>query len=353
LAVIHLTTELKPGMRLDQDIYNREKVLLLAKGAVLTEDNIKTLKRLGYIRVSIQKPSTSADYWNRIDEKKLNEFKKTYEESGEEVVELIKCIGDGQQVNTEKAFQVTGSILKECGSSYNLFPYMSQVKELDYHTSGHSINVSLICGAVCQWLAIEEEIKKDIVVAGLLHDIGKSRLNPDILYKSQLTIKDEEDFKKHTTLGLQILENTGAPEVVRLGALLHHEREDGSGYPRGLKGNDIPLVAKIIAMADVYDNMSFTQSRGSKPCPFKVLEKLQTEFLGVLDTRVLTTFLARTAECYVGEIVRLSDGRTGQVVVINRLFPSRPMVRSNDQIIDLSLNPEIQIESILPVSGGL
>lgn len=110
MAVFHLTTELKPGMRLDQDIYNREKVLLLAKGAVLTEENIKILRRLGYIRVSIQKPSTAADYWNRIDEKKLMDFKKTYEESGEEVVELIKCIGDGQQVNLEQASEVTGSI---------------------------------------------------------------------------------------------------------------------------------------------------------------------------------------------------------------------------------------------------
>lgn len=104
-------------------------------------------------------------------------------------------------------------------------------------------------------------------------------------------------------------------------------------------------------MADVYDNMALIQSQVSKPCPFKVLEKLWTEFLGVLDTRILTTFLARTAECYVGEIVRLSDGRSGQVVVINRLFPSRPMVRINNEIVDLSINQKIEIESILPVSG--
>ncbi len=352
MALTRLTDELKTGMKLDEDIYNRDNVLLLARGAVLTEENIKTIRWLGYTRVNIQKPVDTPEYWNRIDVKKLMEFQKCYEESGKEVVELIDCIGSGQRVNVDQAFQVTGAILQEFGPPYNLFPFMSQVRELDHHTSGHSINVSLICGAICKWLALEAETSREVVVAGLLHDVGKSRLNPDILYKSQLSLKELEDFKEHTRHGYRILGEIGAPEAVRLGALLHHERVDRTGYPKGLSGDEIPLVAKIVAVADVYDTTTYNQLKNDqKVCPFKVLKTLHSDFLGALDTKILITFLARTAECYIGEMVRLSDGRTGQVVAVNRASPSRPMVRSDNDIIDLAETPKLEIEAILPVEG--
>ncbi|MCL6611883.1 MAG: HD-GYP domain-containing protein [Peptococcaceae bacterium] len=351
MAIVRLTDELKPGMTLEQDIYNMDKVLLLAKGAVLTQENIKTIKRLGYTEVEVRKPPEKPEYWNRVDEKKVMEFKKSYSESGEEVADLIRRISDGQQVNLEQAYQLPGSILQEVNRPYNLFPSLSQVEQLDHHTYGHSINVSLICAAICHWLQLEEEISRDVVVAGLLHDIGKSRLNPDLFYKSQLTLKELEEFKKHTTIGFKILEEAKAPEAVQLAALHHHEREDGSGYPGGLTGDRIPLAAKIVAVADVYDTMNSSRPGSGRACPFKVFEEMQSNFLGALDTKILITFLARTAECYVGEIVRLNDGRTGQIVVINRTYPSRPMIRVDDEIIDLSQIRTVEIEEILPVTG--
>jgi len=341
--------ELKPGMQLEEDIYNRNKVLLLARGAVLNEDTIRIIKRLGYTNVSVQKPPDGPDYWGRIDEQKLTEFKKNYDQSSEEVVELVRGIGEGRQVSMDQAFQVTGSIMQEVSSPYNLFPYLSQVEQLNVHTHGHSINVSLVCRAICHWLGLGDEVSREVVVAGLLHDIGKNRVRPDVLYKTQLTPKEQEEFERHPSLGQRLLEEAGAPEAVRLAALLHHEREDGSGYPRGLDGRQIPLVAKIVAVADVYDTINFDQSRRSKVCPFFVFDRLQQNYLGVLDTGILLTFLARTAESYVGEIVHLSDGRTGQIVVINRASPSRPMVRTKEGIIDLSVRPEISIEAVLPV----
>lgn len=352
MAITRMTDQLKPGMTLDQDIYNRDRVLLLAKGAVLTEETIKTIKRLGYAEINVQKAADTPEYWGRADGEKLEEFKRSYEESGEEVVELIKSIGNGQQVDVDQAFQVPGSILEEIRSPYNLFPYMSQVDRLDHQTYGHSMNVSLICSAICQWLGMNEVASKDIVVAGLLHDVGKSRLKPDILYKSELTFKEQDELQGHTLYGFRMLEEANAPETARMCALLHHEREDGSGYPKGLTGDRIPLVAKIVAVADVFDTLNFRWSRGGKVCPFKVLESLHNDFLGLLDTRVLITFLTRSAECYVGELVRLSDGRTGQVVVINRSNPSRPMVRADNEVVDLSERTEIEIESIIPFTGN-
>jgi putative nucleotidyltransferase with HDIG domain len=223
------------------------------------------------------------------------------------------------------------------------------VEQLDDHTYSHSINVSLICSAICQWLNLEQEAAKEIIVAGLLHDIGKSRINPDILNKpDKLTPPEWEEMKKHTIYGYRLLEEAQASYNVRIGALFHHERMDGKGYPTGLPGPEIPLTAKIIAVADVYDAMTSKRSYRSRNCPFQVIDKLQSDFYNVLDTQILLTFLSRIAECYVGDMVQLSDGRTGQVVLINRLQPSRPMVRTRDGIINLFEETGINISEIVP-----
>ncbi|MHB8122570.1 MAG: HD-GYP domain-containing protein, partial [Desulfuromonadaceae bacterium] len=333
------------------DIYNRDKVLLLAKGAVLGDDNIKTIKRLGYSIVSVQKAKgkIEADFWKRFDEEKFEGFQKTYVESQEEVTSLVKKIGNGQNINVEEIYKVPGSILQEVRSPYNMFLYLSQVEQLDDHTYTHSINVSLICSAICEWLSLEPEISKGIIVSGLLHDIGKSRIDPEILNKpGNLNPEEWQEMQKHTIYGYRILEEANYPYNVRIGALFHHEREDGHGYPTGLPGAEIPLTAKIVAVADVYDAMTSKRSYRTRTCPFKVIEKLQSEFYSVLDTEILLAFLSRIAECYVGDMVRLSDGRTGQIVVINRLQPSRPMVRTTDSIINLLEESGVDIQEILP-----
>ncbi|MCL5056724.1 MAG: HD-GYP domain-containing protein [Actinobacteria bacterium] len=346
-----LTDELQPGMVINQDIYNRNKVLLLAKGATLSDENIKTIKRLGYSVVSVQKDrgQVETEFWTRFDEEKYEDFQKSYNHSQEEITGILKKINEGEKVNVDKVYEVPHTILKEARSPYNLFIYLSQVEQLDDHTYSHSINVSLICSAICQWMDIDPDNTKDIIVAGLLHDIGKSRINPDILNKpGQLTPVEWEEMKKHTIYGYRILEEAQAPYSVRIGALFHHERMDGKGYPTGLPGREIPLTAKIVAVADVYDAMTSKRTYRAKACPFKVIDRLQSDFYTVLDTKILLIFLSRIAECYVGDIVRLSDGRTGQVAVINRLQPSRPMVRTSEGLVNLFEETGIEIEGIVP-----
>ncbi|MFZ5645674.1 MAG: HD-GYP domain-containing protein [Bacillota bacterium] len=346
-----LADELQPGMVLNQDIFNRNKVLLLAKGAVLSDENIKTIKRLGYTVISIQKDlgKIETEFWTRYDNEKYTEFKRSYEQSREEVSNMIKNINEGENVDVDKVYSVPESILKEARSPYNLFIYLSHIEQLDNHTYSHSINVSLIASAICQWLDLDAETTKDIIVSGLLHDIGKSRISPDILNKPERLEPGEwEEMKKHTIYGYRILEEANAPYNVRIGALFHHEREDGRGYPTGLPGTEIPLTAKIVAVADVYDAMTSNRAYRERVCPFKVIDKLQSDFYDALDTEILLTFLSRIAECYVGDMVRLSDGRTGQVVVINRLQPSRPMVRTEEGIVNLFEEPGVDITDILP-----
>ena len=349
MALRRLTKELVPGMVLNEDIYNRDSILLLASGAVLSVERIQIIKRLGYRDVSIKENENgSTEKLLHLDPKYLH-FQKSYQESREEVIRLVRHISNGNNIDIEHANCIPRSILKEFGSHSDLFAYMSMVTRLDNHTYGHCINVSLICSLLCQWLNLPADVTRDAIVAGLLHDIGKTKINQAILLKpGRLAAQEWEEIKKHTIYGHQILVDASAPDNVSKGVLYHHEREDGYGYPNGLTGPYIPVAAKIISIADMYDAMTANRPYRDIICPFKVMEEFQHNYLGSLDIRILMTFLHRIAECYLGETVRLNDGRDGTVVFINPVCPSRPMIQLNDGcIINLKFEPEIWIESIL------
>ncbi len=351
MAIVRMTEELKPGMRLNEDIYNRNKILLLSSGAVLTEENIKIIKRLGYSSVSVDRPQEdTSNFWPTISPEEILEIKDLYIKTNEESEDLIKAVISGNPVTIDEAYDIPGSLLSKPKAAYDLIPTLAHVLQLDKNTYNHSINVSLICGVICRWLGFPEDISKDYVVAGLFHDVGKTRLNPDILYKIQRSFKEQDDYESHTKIGYEILKNSGFHEDVCLGALLHHERIDGSGYPNGLKDEKIPQVAKLVAVADTFDKLTSEMAEKGQGCPFKVLEVLKNENLGLLDTKILFSFCDRTAECYVGEFVALSDGSKGQIVMSNRNNPCRPVVRIGDKLVELERHPELEIQSLVSIN---
>ena len=351
MAKIISVDQLLPEMILYQDIYNEHAVLMLAQGTLLTREAIQTIKELGYTEISIKAAgeAESVTCWDRTDFSEFIKFRKSYDLSGKETVKLIKLISDGHQVNVEEAYNISESIFKDISSPYNLLAYMNLAKQLDNHTFGHSLNVALICDLICNWLNLEKDTTKDIVVAGLLHDIGKTHIKPEILLKAgTLTAEEREEIKKHTIYGYRALEAANASPALSSGALFHHEREDGYGYPSRLDGARIPKAAKIISVADIYDAMTSNRPYRGKICPFKVIEQFQHNFYGALDTGILMTFLNRIADCYVGEVVRLNDGRTGQIVVIDPTHPARPQVWTGEKIINLKNETGVEIETLLP-----
>ena len=102
---------------------------------------------------------------------------------------------------------------------------------------------------------------RDKYYMALLHDVGKIGVDDAILRKpGRLTDKEFSDIKNHTVIGSQILSRISSMPELQYGALYHHERWDGKGYPRGLKGEEIPEAARIIAVADAYDAMTSNRS---------------------------------------------------------------------------------------------
>lgn len=120
----------------------------------------------------------------------------------------------------------------------------------------HSINVAYISEKIARMLGLSESEVKQIKIAGLVHDIGKSDINPSILNKAGKLTEDEwAEMKRHSEIGFQQLSSLREYTEVARYALEHHERWDGKGYPNGLKGEDISLFARIITVADAFDVM--------------------------------------------------------------------------------------------------
>lgn len=127
----------------------------------------------------------------------------------------------------------------------------------DRYTKGHSTRVAEYSKQLAKYLGLSDEDQETIYFMGLLHDIGKIGVPDYIITKSQkLTNEEFAIIKKHTTTGYDILKNFGEIPNIEQGARWHHERMDGKGYPDGLRGDEIPLMVRIISVADAYDAMT-------------------------------------------------------------------------------------------------
>lgn len=138
---------------------------------------------------------------------------------------------------------------------------MYRIREFDYCTFRHSLNVAYITAQACMSMELSEELLNQITLGGLLHDVGKTCISPDIIKKGGCLNPDEyAEIKKHPQYGYDILKGCGFSDIVCDIALYHHEKKDGSGYPKGFIETKIPHHAKIVAVIDAYDAMTSERS---------------------------------------------------------------------------------------------
>ncbi len=167
-------------------------------------------------------------------------------------VRRITLAERGQQESLERIKRMNMSIIRSL---------VSTIDAKDRYTSGHSQRVADYAVRLAKKMGKSEEEQKVIYDAGLLHDVGKVRVPEEVINKpGKLTDEEFDQIKVHPVSGYHILGDVSEDERIGYGAKYHHERYDGKGYPNGLKGDDIPEVARIIAVADAYDAMASNRS---------------------------------------------------------------------------------------------
>lgn len=349
------TDQAEPGMIVANDIYTTGNQLIITRGTELNEKVITKLRFYNIFGLSVfekleEEEAHEDSYINEL--RKTQEFKKfnhTYVETVNQVQKSFhSIIGENEDININQLLEETNRLLHEGRNGAHVLEMLHGIRNYDDMTYVHSMNVSLICSIFAGWLKLPKEEAKNLTLAGLLHDIGKMLVPKEIITKhGKLTENEFEIIKSHTIKGYQVLKDLPVDISVKFAALMHHERQDGSGYPNGFVADQIEEYSKIIAIADVYDAMTSNRVYRKAFCPFDVVENFEQEGFLKYDPKYLMIFLERIVESYLHNLVRLSDGRLGEVIMINKLSLSRPVVKVGDTFVDLSKELNLSIEAIV------
>jgi len=334
----------RPGMKVAEDIFNEYGTLVAADGMVLDEHIISRIAGLGFNRIKVYDSGE-----NIIEVSNSDLFRAQYDENVKYVKSILHDISSGKEIDAERVNYATSSILSKVNENREIVSCISEMRAAGDYLYTHSINVALLSMLLGKWLKYDYLRLKSLVTSAFLHDIGKSRIPSEILNKPGTLDENEfAEIKKHCVIGYKLAESfPGMDEDILKGILQHHEREDGSGYPFGLRGDRIHEIAKIIAVADIYDAMTSNRFYKERACPFDVIDYIEKEHLGTLDHRITSTFLKNIASYYIGELVILSSGDTGEIVYINPYHISRPIVKCGDKYVDLSAERSVKIAEMM------
>lgn len=358
------TANLRPGMIVAESVYTYNGRLIIQENTELTPDIISKLKHYAiktvYILVNDSPEKTEntnnndnynqkPTYFERIEQSE--DFKKFHSQFDSCLTGFKKTLNDmiiknGDGLVDEMISEIE-SILERSRNPLHLLEMMQCMRGYDDLTYAHSINVALICNVIGTWMNLSHDDIETLMIAGMLHDIGKLRIPPEIIQKpSKLTDNEYAIIKKHPEYGYEILSAKNLNSKIKLATLQHHERYDGKGYPNGLKGNEIDLFSGIVAIADVYDAMTADRVYRKGICPFPVLEHMELQ-KELYEPGALYKFIERTVEAYINTEVKLSNGDVGRVVLLNKNFLSRPIVISDTKTYDLSKDFHLHIDTLL------
>ena len=234
-----------------------------------------------------------------------------------------------ERLDTDKVSFLSGDIVNDLTKlGGDLVIDMNALSVYDYGTYEHSVNVAITAVTCGVGMGLSNEKLERLAAGALLHDCGKRAIDPAIINKKgKLNDEERKKIERHPQYGYDMLYNRREihPES-RSCVLCHHENEDGSGYPKGLKGDKIPLLARIVHVADVYD--ALVQKRSYKPgfSQSEAVEYLMGGCGTLFDIDVVTAFLKYIAIYPVGSDVELSSGREARVVENHAGYLDRPTV---------------------------
>ncbi|UHA76141.1 HD-GYP domain-containing protein [Paenibacillus sp. 481] len=337
-------TELVEGDVVKRSVFNEHGLHVLSAGTVLDEREIHTLLRhhIDYIDIENRQLHTQSGSDNIV------QMQVHYEEALSGVRQLLIDAARVNKIDDNVVQEALNPLMDQLTVERDVVSLMMQLNNQDDYTCQHSVHVGMLSYFLATWLGYELDDSLRIGKAGYLHDIGKCKIDPQILNKpGKLTADEFEVIKQHTVAGHDIIMNSYDDEWLAVAALYHHERLDGRGYVHGLKGDEIPDVAKIVAIADIYSAMTSTRVYQAKQDHYKVLQELHQMSYTGLDAKMTQTFIRHMLPNFINKQVILNDGRAGVIVMTNNTEYFRPLVRVDEGFVDLADQRHMTIEQIL------
>lgn len=329
------------GLILSDDIFNHTgTVLLLPKGETITRDKLERL--MGFYG----------------DHKNIMVYENTYLEimSDEHVPLEVRQKVTEQHVGYEKLHRNIGNLFQRPDyarwlDSERMAPLIREVsgklqdidpvtilscinfpRPMDEGLQRHSLNVAFLNGMQAEWLGLSTEEANTFVLAGLLHDIGKTMIPEDILNAPRrLTEEEMALMRMHPVYSDDLLKGK-FDDSVRLAARHHHEKLTGNGYPDGAAGDELGLCTRVTAISDIYDAMVSARSYKSARLPLDVFDMFYEEAFEGLDRSLVMTFLKNMRARYTNRQVVMSNGRRGRILFIPINDAEHPIIRQDEEI---------------------
>ena len=328
-----------------KDVISDKGLILAAENLILNDFIISKLKTIGIKSIWIYKDSGSTySYYE-----KKQRFVSSYKETVLTVKNVLNNIVTGKRFEYNEIKSIAESMYKNLDGIDTVIQYLNEIKGYDDYTYTHCVNVGFYSMLIGKRLHLQDSKLIDLVQAGLLHDIGKIKIDSELLNKKEkLTDEEFETIKRHSMLGYEILKDS--PYVgteIKNAVLMHHERMDGSGYPLGVRDKEIGEYAKIVAIADVYDAMTSDRPYKKRVTPFEAFHMFLTSGLCTFDTSTINTFLLNFSTHLVGAKVELDNGDVGEIVYIPPHEIISPIIRVGSTFLKVTRTQSPKIISFI------
>lgn len=285
-------------------------------------------------------------------EQEVQRAAKICAKAKEAVVSMFQEARMGNAVDADSAMvlveEISNSVLRNPGALISL----ARLKTADDYTYMHSVAVCALMIALARQLKLSEQETREAGIAGLLHDLGKALIPMEVLNKpGKLTDEEFAIVKTHPEEGYKLLlGGTGVTEMTKDVCLHHHEKVSGGGYPKGLKGEQISLYAKMGAVCDVYDAITSNRPYKAGWDPAESLRQMASWAKGHFDEAVFQAFVKSLGIYPIGSFVRLESGRLGVVIEQNEksllkprikvFFSTKAQAYIKPEIVDLARSPD-------------
>lgn len=325
------------GLVLTDDIYNYNgNVLLIPKGEEITKRKLKKLlnfdgdnKHITVYEESYYKIMAEGNIPHEVRQKVM-ENETGYTELKKDIGNVFHKVSVEEKIQSEEVEPVIHDISQrlEVVDPTVIFECVNFPRPMDEYLQRHCLNVAFLNGLMGEWLKLPKEDVRMLVMAGLLHDVGKTKIPEEILdAPRKLTDEEFKIIRTHPIYSYELLES-GFDERVKLAARHHHEKIDGRGYPDGIKEEEISLFAKITAVSDIYDAMVSKRSYKKEKLPFDVLDEFYNQAYDGLDMDLVMVLIKNMRAHFLDKKVLMSNGNIGTIKYIPPNDIAHPIIQN-------------------------
>ena len=274
-------------------------------------------------------PAPGEFYVDSVDVKvELTRAQDAYGQASSALSEMMERMRQGEKLDVAVLEAVVSPMIDSLLRNRDALTWLSRMKQTDDYTYGHSVSCGVYAIAFGRHLGLPKEDLEALGLGGLLLDVGKTRVPRDLLAKADaLTSEELEVVRAHVKHSDAIVSEHAGLDPRVLGMVRsHHERYDGSGYPRRLKGPDIPVFARIAGIVDFYDALITPRAYAPAISAFDATRELHKRANTEFQAEMVEQFIQAVGVFPTGALVELSTGEVGVVVEQNRVRRLRPKV---------------------------